>query len=83
MGVAYYDNGGTGFYQPGEGQGGVQIDAVNLQTGQVSSTQTWDSGGYELSLPPGQYQIIASLNDKVVQTTNVTVGNSTSSRTSS
>jgi len=74
VGVAYSDNSGTNFYQPGEGQGGLQIDAVNLQTGQVSSTQTWDSGGYELSLPAGQYRIIASLNDQVVQTTNVTVG---------
>ena len=41
VGVAYYDNSGTNFYQPGEGQGGLQIDAVNLQTGQVFSTQTW------------------------------------------
>ncbi len=74
VGVAYDDTSGTGFYQPGEGQGGVQIDAVNLQTGQVLSTQTWDSGGYELSLSAGQYRIIASLNDTVIQTTNVTVG---------
>jgi uncharacterized protein YkwD len=75
VGVAYYDNSHTNFYQPGEGQGGLQIDAVNLQTGAVSSTQTWDSGGYELALAPGQYRIIASLNDQVFQTTNVTVGN--------
>ena len=75
VGVAYNDKSGTNFYQPGEGQGGVQIDAVNLQTGQVLSTQTWASGGYELALPAGQYRIIASLNDKVFQTTNVTVGN--------
>ncbi len=74
VGVAYYDNSGTGFYQPGEGQGNLQIDAVNLDSGQVTSTQTWNSGGYELSLAPGQYRIIASLNDLVFQTTNVTVG---------
>jgi hypothetical protein len=74
VGVAYHDNSGSKFYQPGEGQGGLQIDAVNLQTGQVSSTQTWDSGGYELSLSPGQYRIIASLNDQVFQTTNVSIG---------
>ena len=58
-----------------KGQGGVQIDAVNLQTGAVSSTQTWASGGYELPLAPGQYRIIASLNDKVIQASNVTVNN--------
>ena len=75
IGVAYNDTSGTNFYQPGEGQGGVQIDAVNLQTGQVLSTQTWASGGYELALPAGQYRIIASVNDTVFQATNVTIGN--------
>jgi uncharacterized protein YkwD len=75
VGVAYNDNSGTGFYQPGEGQGGVQIDAVNLQTGAVSSTQTWNSGGYELALAPGQYRLIASLNNQVIQSSNVTVNN--------
>ena len=75
VGVAYNDTSATGFYQPGEGQGGVQIDAVNLQTGQVTSTQTWASGGYELALPAGQYRIIASVNNQVFQTTNVTITN--------
>jgi uncharacterized protein YkwD len=75
VGVAYDDTAGTGFYLPGEGQGGVQIDAVNLQTGAVSSTQTWDSGGYALALAPGQYRIIASLNNTVIQTSTVTVNN--------
>ncbi len=74
MGVAYNDNSNTGFYQVGEGQGGVQIDAVNQQTGQVFSTQTWASGGYELSLAPGQYTIIASVNDDVIQTASLTMG---------
>ena len=74
VGVAYNDNSGTNFYQPGEGEGGMQIDAVNLQTGQVLSTQTWASGGYELALPAGQYRVIASVNDKVFQATNVTIG---------
>ena len=75
VGVAYYDNSGTDFYAPGEGQGGLQIDAVNTQTGQVYSTQTWSSGGYELALPAGQYRVITSLNDNVFQTTNVTISN--------
>jgi uncharacterized protein YkwD len=75
VGAAYYDNSGDGFYEPGEGQGGVQIDAVNLKTGQVTSTQTWDAGGYEIGLAPGQYCIIASVNDAVVKTVNVTIGN--------
>jgi uncharacterized protein YkwD len=75
VGVAYNNTSGTNFYQPGSGQGGVQIDAVNLQTGQVLSTQTWASGGYELALPAGQYRVIASVNDTVVQTSNVAISN--------
>jgi uncharacterized protein YkwD len=75
VGVAYYDNSGTHFYAPGEGQSGLQIDAVNQATGQVSSTQTWSSGGYALSLSPGRYTIVASLNNQVFQTVNVTIGN--------
>ena len=44
VGVAYYDNQHTGMYEIGEGQGGVQIDATNLATGQTTSTQTWSYG---------------------------------------
>jgi hypothetical protein len=75
VGVAYNDNYGSGFFQQGEGQGGIQIDAVNTQTGAVSSTQTWSAGGYELPLAPGQYLVIASLNDQVIQTANITINN--------
>jgi uncharacterized protein YkwD len=75
VGVAYYDNGNTGFYAQGEGTGGVQIDAVNQATGQVTSTTTWNSGGYAMSLAPGQYTIVASLNNQVFQTRNVTISN--------
>jgi hypothetical protein len=72
--VAYYDNQKTQFYAPGEGQGNVLIDATNLATGATASTTTWDSGGYEIALAPGQYQITASVNGTVVQTTTMTIG---------
>ena len=42
---------GHRFLPLGEGVGNVQITAVNLQTGAVSSTQTWAAGGYELRWP--------------------------------
>ena len=74
VGVAYYDNQQTGMYEMGEGQGGVQIDATNLATGQTTSTQTWSTGGYQIALSPGQYQITASVNGTVVQTLPVTIG---------
>ena len=74
VGVAYKDPNSTGFYASGQGVGNVQVTAVNLKTGQVSSTQTWASGGYELSLAPGQYQLIASQNNQVFQSSSLTVG---------
>jgi uncharacterized protein YkwD len=75
VGVAFNDNQGTGSYAVGEGVGNVQITAVNTQTGQVSSTQTWASGGYELALNPGQYQLIASVNNQVIASRTITISN--------
>jgi len=74
VGVAFNDTQGTGSYQPGEGVGNVQITAVNLTTGAVSSTQTWDAGGYELALAPGNYQLIASQNDQVISSSSIQIG---------
>jgi Cysteine-rich secretory protein family/Carboxypeptidase regulatory-like domain len=74
VGVAYYDNQHTGMYEIGEGQGGVQIDATNLATGQTTSTQTWSTGGYQIALSPGKYQITASVDGAVFQTLPVTIG---------
>ena len=74
VGVAYNDSDSSQFYTPGEGVGNVRIDAVNLSDGSTTSTTTWASGGYELSLAPGQYQITASQNNVVIQDVNVTIG---------
>ncbi|HMF36770.1 MAG TPA: CAP domain-containing protein [Isosphaeraceae bacterium] len=74
LGVAYYDNQHTGMYEIGEGTGGMQIDATNLTTGQITSTQTWNTGGYQMALKPGLYQITASFNGTVFQTLQVTIG---------
>src|SRR5271166_2072427 len=74
VGVAYYDNQHTGMYEISEGQGGVQIDATNLATGQTTSTQTWSTGGYQIALSPGPYQITASVGGTVFQTLPVTIG---------
>ncbi len=75
VGVAFHDSQGTGFYAVGQGAGGIQITAVNTQTGQTTSTQTWASGGYAMSLAPGQYQIIASVNNKVIASRTTSIGN--------
>lgn len=73
VGVVYNDNDGNDFYTPGEGQGGVAIDATNVETGQTSSTKTWDSGGYQIPLSSGRYRLTASQNDVVIKQVDVTV----------
>ena len=61
-GVAYDDYGGDGdnFYSPGEGEGGVTVQAVRQGDGATFSTTTWASGGYSLALPAGTYTVTAS-----------------------
>jgi hypothetical protein len=58
------------FYTPGEGLGGVTIEAIRTSDSQVFSTQTWASGGYTLALASGTYTIVAkggSLNAPIVR----------------
>ncbi len=75
VGVAFNDPNNTQTFTEGSGQGGVTITAVNTQTGQSSSTQTWAAGGYQMPLSPGTYQVTAVLNGQVVGSNQVTVGN--------
>lgn len=56
LGVAFDDNDGDRFYDPGEGLGGVALSLRNLATGAVSTGGTWSSGGYQLALAPGSYE---------------------------
>ncbi len=44
------------FYTVGEGLGGINVTATN-SSGQVFSTSTYSSGGYQLALNPGTYEI--------------------------
>lgn len=74
VGSAFTDPNGSGSFQLGNGVGGIDITAVNLSTGQVNATQTWASGGYELGLNPGNYQLIASQNGQVISSQSLTVG---------
>lgn len=58
-GVAYTDLNGDGFYEPGEGLGGLSVQ-VKSGTGTTYQTTTWDAGGYQLKLPAGAYQVAFS-----------------------
>ena len=44
------------FYTVGEGLGGINVTATN-SNGQTFSTTTYDSGGYQLALEAGTYEI--------------------------
>jgi len=59
-GAMFADRDGDNFYTPGEGLGGVSIQAVNRDTGATFSGVTWGSGGYALDLPSGSYTVTAS-----------------------
>lgn len=75
LGAVYNDPNHTGFYAPGEGQGGVTIDAVNLTTGQDYQTQSWSSGGYQVPVASNaDYQVTATENGQVISSQQVHVG---------
>jgi uncharacterized protein YkwD len=74
LGVVFNDLNGDHFYQPGEGSGDVTVEAHNLQTNQSSSVQTWDAGGYQIPLDPGQYRVTAKVGNRVVGSQQVSVG---------
>ncbi|MBX6316545.1 MAG: hypothetical protein IRY99_27070, partial [Isosphaeraceae bacterium] len=73
-GIVYQDNDGNNFYSPGEGLGGVTIQAVGQHGEGTYQVQTWHSGGYSLALPPGTYLVSATGNSPYPQTTTITIG---------
>ncbi|HEX8201203.1 MAG TPA: CAP domain-containing protein [Isosphaeraceae bacterium] len=79
LGVAFEDRNGDRFYQPGEGRGDVTIEAVRLDaagqpTGPRADVTTWDAGGYQLPLEPGNYQVSARVGARVVRRQRVSIG---------
>ncbi|MFM7319688.1 MAG: CAP domain-containing protein [bacterium] len=75
VGVIYNDMNRNDFYTPGEGIDMVQIRAQNLTTGEVSTVNNWDSGGYQMDLSPGRYRVSARRGMKALGVQDVTVGN--------
>lgn len=74
VGVVYYDNNHDNNFSQGEGQGGLTITATNVATGGATSTTSWDGGGYQLPLNPGQYKVVAQMGDKVFRTDYISMG---------
>lgn len=74
LGVVYKDSDGNNFYTPGEGRGGVTIQATNLSTGQTFATQTWNSGGYQVPVAPNAtYRVAEVIDGNVVESRDVAV----------
>jgi uncharacterized protein YkwD len=74
VGVAFNDPSGTNLYSPGNGRGDVTVQVVNQATGTSQSVQTWASGGYKISLAPGNYTVTALVGNKVVRSQDVAIG---------
>jgi uncharacterized protein YkwD len=74
VGVVYNDPNHNGRYDLGEGQGNVEVDAVNVDTGETHSTSSWDAGGYQIQVPTGTYDVTAKVNGQAVRTERVFVG---------
>lgn len=56
VGVVIEDQDGDSFYDAGEGLGGITV-TITASGGQVASTTTWSSGGYQVALSPGSYTV--------------------------
>ncbi len=73
-GTFYLDNNNNGFYNLGEGYGGITITAQGTAGQGSFQTQTWSTGGYSLQLPAGTYNVTASGPLPGTQTTTITIG---------
>lgn len=59
IGVVIDDADGDAFYDIGEGMGGVTV-TVSSSTGVVATTSTWVSGGYQIEVAAGTYDVTFS-----------------------
>lgn len=76
LGVAFQDLNNNGFYEAGEGVGGVNVEvrAANQPNSNPVITTTLDAGGYQTLLNPGQYQVSFLKSGKLLQSQTVAIG---------
>jgi hypothetical protein len=73
LGVAYDDKDRDGFYDIGEGRGGVTVE-VNGQDGRTLKVETAAPGGYQVALSPGTYKVRATQRDREISSREVKIG---------
>ncbi|MDO5554242.1 MAG: hypothetical protein Q4G68_10820 [Planctomycetia bacterium] len=57
LGVVYNDSNANGYYSAGEGQASASMAVKNLSTGETVSFNAFNSGGYQIYLQNGTYEI--------------------------
>jgi len=72
-GVAFNDQDGNNFYDPGEGLGGLTVDVVDA-AGNHFTTTTSDAGGYNLNLASGSYTVTFENADGATTAQNIEIG---------
>ena len=64
VGVVFQDQNNDHFYNVGEGRGDVSIRVLDADGNAVAALKTWDAGGYQVRLDPGNYTVEATQGDK-------------------
>lgn len=59
LGVVWEDGFANGYYEAGEGYGGVSIEVIG-DNGFRETLETMSAGGYQVEVPAGTYEVIAS-----------------------
>ena len=59
LGVVWEDGFANGYYEAGEGYGGVSIEVIG-DNGFNDTIETMSAGGYQIEVPAGTYEVIAS-----------------------
>lgn len=73
VGTVYDDRDNDGRYSMNEGVANASVDVTNLQNGQTQNVTTWDAGGYQLPLDPGNYAVTARSNGRSLGTRTINI----------
>jgi uncharacterized protein YkwD len=73
LGVVYEDADRNGRFSLKEGRGDISITVKNTASGQATTLESWDAGGYQTPVEPGRYEVTARVGSRVVNRQTVDV----------